>query len=213
MFLLSSSDDGKTWTTPKEITVDVKKPDWTWYATGPVHGIQLEEEPYRGRLIIPCDHIEAETEDYYSHIIFSDDHGVTWQLGGRTPQDQVNECTVAELSNGTLMLNMRNYDRNFRTRKISLSEDGGMTWSDIHADSTLVEPICQASMLNYVFENAEQKVLLFLNPAHREKRINMTLRISEDEGKSWDRAIQLWAGPVAYSDMVQLTDGNLGCLF
>jgi sialidase-1 len=77
IFLISSTDEGITWTKPLEITTRVKKPNWTWYATGPGSGIQLENGPHKGRLVIPCDHIEAETTHYYSHVIFSDDHGKT----------------------------------------------------------------------------------------------------------------------------------------
>ena len=102
------SDDGLRWSKPVEITSSVKKPDWTWYATGPGAGIQLTQGRYKGRLVIPCDHIEAESKKYYSHVIYSDDNGKTWTLGGSTPQDQVNECEVVELSDGRLMLNMRN---------------------------------------------------------------------------------------------------------
>jgi sialidase-1 len=213
VFVLSSSDDGKTWSPAEEITRAVKKDNWTWYATGPGHGIRLERGAHAGRMIIPCDHIEAGTEKYYSHVIYSDDHGATWELGGGTPQDQVNECTIAELRDGTLILNMRNYDRTSKARKVSLSRDGGMTWSNIYADSVLVEPICQASLLNYTLENPDSSLLLFLNPADSNKRVNMTLRLSYDEGKNWRRSIRLFEGPAAYSDMTQLPGGGVGCLF
>ena len=79
-------------------------------------------------MIIPCDHIEAGTKKYYSHAIVSDDHGATWRIAGRTPTDQVNECAVAELEDGTLLLNMRNYDRSQRSRALARSRDGGETW-------------------------------------------------------------------------------------
>ena len=100
VFHLVSNDHGASWSKPHNISSTVKLPDWTWYATGPVHGIQLKQEPYKGRLVIPCDHIEKESKKYYSHIIYSDDHGVSWKLGGTTPEDQVNECTVVELNSG-----------------------------------------------------------------------------------------------------------------
>ncbi|NOR74337.1 MAG: hypothetical protein GQ525_04180, partial [Draconibacterium sp.] len=141
IFITNSKDDGENWTKPIEITSSVKLDNWTWYATGPCHGIQLKNGEQKGRLIIPCDHIEAETRKYYSHIIYSDDHGKTWQLGGTTPQDKVNECVIAELPDGKLLLNMRNYDRSKKARKISFSNDSGITWSDIEADTTLIEPI------------------------------------------------------------------------
>jgi sialidase-1 len=209
VFVSSSSNDGESWTTPKEITNDVKLRNWTWFATGPCHGIQLEHSKYKGRLIIPCDHIEAETKKYYSHIIFSDDHGKTWKLGGSSPQDKVNECTVAELTDGKLVLNMRNYDRTQKTRKISYSSDGGITWSDISPDKDLIEPICQASLI--FSEN--HRTLFFLNPANEDLRINMTLKASTDSGKSWKIVKVLNPGPSAYSDLTLFNKNNLGCLY
>jgi sialidase-1 len=148
VFVMHSDDDGLSWSEALEITASVKAANWTWYATGPCHGIQLTMGSATGRLMVPCDHIEAGTKRYYSHTIYSDDHGRTWTLGGSTPRDQVNECTVAELPGGRLILNMRNYDRSQKTRKVAFSDDGGITWGDLRSDPTLIEPICQASMLS-----------------------------------------------------------------
>lgn len=213
VFITKSTDEGLSWTAPEEITASVKKANWTWYATGPGHGIQLKKDGKKERMIIACDHIEADTRHYYSHIIFSDDGGETWHLGGSTPQHQVNECTVAELSDGRLMLNMRNYDRSKKSRRISLSEDYGESWCDIYPDEALVEPICQASMERYSFADEGQNRLLFLNPASAEKRENMTLRISYDDGQTWPVSKILHAGRSAYSDVVKLSDGRIACLY
>ena len=213
IFVMESSDEGNSWSLPKEITSSVKQENWTWYATGPCHGIQVKNDKFKDRLIIPCDHIEAGTKKYFSHIIYSDDHGKSWQLGGSTPQDQVNECTIAELPEGNLMLNMRNYDRSKKTRKVSLSEDGGLTWGNIYPDKSLVEPICQASLLRYSFTESGISRILFSNPANKEKRENMTLRISYDEGSTWEKSIILFSGPSAYSDLTRLPNDNIGCLF
>jgi sialidase-1 len=212
VFVLSSSDDGKTWSEAKEITPSVKLENWTWYATGPCHGIQVKKGKHKGRLVIPCDHIESGTNKYFSHIIYSDDHGKTWNLGGSTPQDQVNECTVSELSNGNLMLNMRNYDRTAKNRKVALSKDGGITWGNIYSDKTLIEPICQGSLLMSGSGRGKGN-LLFLNPANENARKNMTLRLSDDDGKTWSRSKVLFEGPSAYSDLTTLPNGNIGCLY
>jgi sialidase-1 len=211
IFLLSSEDDGATWSPAKEITTTVKKENWTWYATGPCNGIQITKGRYKGRLVIPCDHIEAVSGKYYSHIIYSDDGGVNWALGGTTPQDQVNECTVAEINNGQLMLNMRNYGP-VRARRISYSKDGGEHWSDIETDSSLIEPVCQASLLRYD-RQGRKKYLAFSNPANANSRVGMTVRLSFDEGKTWRRSYLLHEGPSAYSNLVGLPDGKLGCLY
>jgi sialidase-1 len=212
IFILQSADDGGTWSKAHEITASVKQPDWTWYATGPVHGIQVKSKLYKGRLIIPCDHIEAGTKKYFSHVIYSDDHGTTWKVGGSTPQDQVNECTVAELPDGKLMLNMRNYERKQRSRKVSCSIDGGATWSAMKNDPLLIEPICQAALLDITIKG-KQKALAFLNPADSADRRNLELKISYNEGKTWEVVSTVHAGPAAYSDLVQLNRKQLGCLY
>lgn len=209
VFVTSSTNDGQTWTNPREITSAVKPANWTWYATGPCHGIQLQKGIHKGRLVIPCDHIEAKTKYYYSHIIYSDDHGKTWNTGGTTPQDRVNECTVSELPNGKLMLNMRNYDRTQKTRKVSLSNDGGLSWSELQNDTALIEPICQASLL---FSD-DTGTLWFLNPASTDSRTNMTLKASTDFGESWKTYKILYPGPSAYSDLCQINTEQLACLY
>ena len=213
VFVMRSDDDGKSWSKQEEITSTVKKENWTWYATGPCHGIQLKSAAHIGRLLVPCDHIEAGTKKYYSHVIYSDDNGKSWELGASTPQDQVNECTVAELSDGRLLLNMRNYDRSQKTRKIAFSEDGGQSWSDLVSDPMLIEPICQASMLRVSDKKQKGHGLFFLNPAHEDERRMMTLRRSEDEGLSWSESRVLYPGPSAYSDLTLLSNGSLGCLY
>jgi sialidase-1 len=76
-----------------------------------------------------------------------------------------------------------------------------------------VEPICQASLLAVYGPDSQKHTLLFLNPAHDEKRENMTLRFSRDEGVSWPGSVVLHEGPSAYSDMTRLSNGNLACFY
>jgi len=83
VWLMSSTNDGATWSKPREITPSVKRPDWTWYATGPGNGIQLQS----GRLAIPCDHIRRGTKAMHSHLIYSDDRGRTCSVSGRVEND------------------------------------------------------------------------------------------------------------------------------
>ena len=214
VFVMQSTDDGTTWSKPREITAEVKKPDWTWYATGPGSGIQIEHGPDKGRLVIPCDHIEAESKHYYSHVIYSDDHGITWKLGGTTPQHQVNECEVVELTGGKLMLNMRNYERSQRSRQTAISGDGGLTWHDPSHDPALIEPICQAAIERYRWPLGDKPgVILFSNPANTAARVNMTVRASFDDGKSWPVSTVLFPGPSGYSDLAVLSNGKIACLY
>jgi len=207
---MSSSDHGATWTKPVDITPAVKEPGWGWYATGPGVGIQLSS----GRLLIPCDHSVVPSAKLYSHVIYSDDHGKTWRLGGSLPED-TDECQAVELADRTLLLNMRSFHgRN--QRAISLSSDNGMTWGDLRFDPQLIEPVCQGSLLRLsLADKSDPKSknrLIFSNPADKKRR-NMTIRVSEDEGRSWPIARQLHAGSSAYSCLAVLSDDLIGCLY
>jgi sialidase-1 len=198
-----SSDEGATWSKPVEITRGVKRPDWTWYATGPGIGIQLKS----GRLVIPCDNKVAVSKARQSHVIYSDDRGETWKLGGVVGPN-CNESQVVELSDGSLLLNMRSYQANNR-RMVATSRDGGLTWSKPAEDEALVEPVCQASILRV---SGEKSCIVFSNPAST-KREKMTVRVSYNEGKTWPVARVLHAGPAAYSCLAALPDGAVACLY
>jgi sialidase-1 len=211
VFATRSDDDGVSWSMPREVTHDVKRPDWTWYATGPGAGIQLRHGARPGRLVIPCDHIEAGTRRHFSHVIVSDDHGGHWRCGGRTPRDRVNECEVVELSRGELLLNMRNRDSTLRVRQVSVSTDAGETWGPPRSDPTLVEPACQASIR--LASRQANDVLVFSNPASTERREKMTVRASLDGGRTWPWRRTLHAGPSAYSCLAALPDGEMAILY
>jgi sialidase-1 len=214
VFVTHSKDDGRTWSTPREITAEVKNNDWTWYATGPGSGIQIEHGLHPGRLVIPCDHIEAGTKRYFSHVIYSDDHGKSWKMGGSTPQHQVNECGVVELSDGKLLLNMRNYNRSKRNRQVAISDDGGLSWKEQRFDETLIEPTCEAAIRRYSWPgHTDRSVILFSNPASTGRRINMTVRASFDEGRTWPVWRVLNPGPSAYSDLAILANRQIACLY
>ncbi|MGF1578789.1 MAG: exo-alpha-sialidase [Gemmataceae bacterium] len=217
-----SKDDGKTWAKPINITKSVKKPTWGWYATGPGVGIQLQRGPHKGRLVIACDHRKASKRSTpsSSHVFFSDDHGKTWELGG-TVAEYTNECQLIERTNGDLLINMRNYAfradgkrRHSGIRAVSLSKDGGKTWGPIYFDKTLIEPVCQASLIRYRWPAANRKgILVFGNPASKTRRENLTIRLSYDDGNTWAHSRTLNKGPSAYSCLAKLPDGSIGCLY
>ena len=203
VFVTHSADDGETWTAPVEITSDVKPSDWTWYATGPCHGIQLSS----GRLLMPCDHRIQGNPEQFSHVIYSDDHGASWKLGG-TVSEKTDECTAVETMDGHVYLNMRSYLGKNR-RAVASSDDGGITWTPSTLDETLIEPVCQASVLRIP---GNKNRIVFSNPASV-KREKMTLRLSYDEGQSWTPGKTLHNGPSAYSDLATTPDGTILCLY
>ena len=214
VWVASSSDNGLTWAAPVEITSSTKLPNWTWYATGPGVGIQLTRGERKGRLVVSCCHAEAGSKRFFAHVILSDDHGANWRLGGRTPEDGQNESQLVELSDGTLMLNSRNYRPGKQCRAVCFSKDGGESWHGFQDDENLIEPCCQASILRYLWpEDRNASCILFSNPACRTGRAKMTIRASIDEGISWPDSLVLYTGPSAYSCLVAMPDGRIGCLY
>ena len=210
VFVGYSDDNGLTWSERREITSMVKPPEWGWYATGPGVGIQLRNEPYHGRLIIPSDH---GFNGNGSHMMYSDDHGETWCYGERILPG-CNECQAVELIDGRVMNNARTYTIDPDHRGIAVSLDGGHSFSEVWFDQELPEPTCQASFLRYTRSDSEKiNRLLFSNPAHISSRINMTVKLSYDEGDTWPVAKQIYAGSGAYSCLTILPDWSIGCLY
>jgi sialidase-1 len=203
VWIMKSTDDGATWSKPVEITKSVKKPGWTWYATGPGIGIQLKS----GRLLVPCDSKSDGGKVRESHVIYSDDSGKTWKIGG-VVGPHCNECQAVELADGKVMLNMRSYMGNNR-RKVAISADGGETFSKPVEDEALIEPVCQASILRLP---GDKGGILFSNPAST-KREKLTVKLSRDEGKTWAENLVLHPGPAAYSCLTVLPNGEVGCLY
>jgi sialidase-1 len=224
VFVTQSADDGKTWAKPVEITASVKPKGWGWYATGPGVGIQLERGPNKGRMVIPCDHREKETADgpwlMKSHCFYSDDRGKSWVLGESVGL-HTDECQAVELTDGRVLINMRNYWERTAKQKdkggmrvIAWSTDGAASWSPLDFDKTLISPVCQASLLRYsTADELGANRLLFSNPASKTKRETMTVRMSLDEGKTWPISRVLHPGPSAYSCLVVLPDRSIGCLY
>jgi len=147
-----------------------------------------------------------------AHVILSDDHGKTWRLGGITA-DNMGESAVAELSDGSVLMNVRSHPRLMGYRMVCRSKDGGESWSEPVPDKALVDPGCQGSLLGYSsVGDCERSRLLFCNPA-ASRREKLTVRLSHDEGRTWPIAKELDARPSAYSSLAALGDGTIGCLY
>lgn len=206
VWIMKSDDDGATWSKPVDLTPSLKRPDWTWYGTGPGIGLQLRS----GRLLVPSYHADKGTGIYRSHMVFSDDHGKTWKLGD-TVGEWTSECQVAVKSDGSLYLNARSIRQTHRT--IAISRDDGVTWSAPKHDANLTDPDCEGSIFVLPAAGADGKPRwLFSNPPGPGRR-KLTVRLSDDEGQRWPFAKIIEEGSSEYSSLAKIPDGSIGCLY
>lgn len=237
VFVTYSDDHGRTWAERREITTDVKRDGWGWYATGPVHAIQIQRGPHKGRLVVPADHrIGKPGQDRGvngAQVVYSDDHGKTWKLGAVDDSYDdglnANETTVVELNDGSLYFNTRDQHGSAPgTRGGAISRDGGETFESKtdskHSPFTPVldpidPPVVQCALLRAASQSDgdEHNLILFSGPDENgptgKGRSDLRIRFSTDETKSWQDGPLIYTGPAAYSDMVKLAPNSFGVVF
>jgi sialidase-1 len=231
-FYMRSDDDGQTFSNPVEITsaFEAFRPDYAWrvIATGPGHGIQLAN----GRLVVPV-WLALGTGGNGHHpsvnaTIYSDDHGATWHRGeiavpNTSDFPDPNETTITQLTDGSVMLNVRTEAKENR-RTVVTSRDGATHWSAPHLQPDLVDPICFAALMRLSTKTTGGKDrLLFVNPDNLQRadgketrskdRINLTVRLSYDEGGHWAVSRTVEPGATGYADLSVLPDGTILCLY
>ncbi|MET7407534.1 exo-alpha-sialidase [Streptomyces parvulus] len=223
--LQHSDDDGVTWSAPRDLSPEILPADWnSWYATGPVHGVQLTGGGHPGRLVVG---VNAETWDgdritaNHAALVVSDDGGAHWKVGATdtwpvaadgTFRQKPSELTLTERADGALLVSgreERGTDLGHRTQALSL--DGGDSFAaPFRALPDLYTPQVQGAVLRM-----GDRTLLSA-PADPDRRRTMSVRSSYDGGATWDsvdRGTVLtrdWSG---YSDMVDVDDATVGLLY
>lgn len=214
----TSADGGRTWSSPVDITGQVKRTDWRSYANTPGHAIQIAEGRYRGRIYVAANHSEGPPQrdfgDYRAHGFYSDDHGKTFRLSGDVPFAGGNEAMAAMCGPNRLMMNIRNQKGKPRCRMVAVSSDGGVTWDTTYYDRQLPDPVCQGSILK-VGEGRHGAVLAFCNNADTVSRDSLTLRISTDGGMHWKKKYLIDGNKAgtAYSDLVRTGRRRIGIIY
>ena len=225
--LVKSTDDGLTWSDPMNITEQIKDPAWQLLFQGPGRGITLDD----GTLVFPAQFkadigekaLDGGQYTAHSTIVYSKDGGETWHVGaGAKPN--TTEAQVVQLTDGSLMLNMRD-DLNRRVkdetngRAVAVSDDLGETWT-IHpsSNSALPEPNCMASIIaaDVEMNGQKQQALFFSNPNDKEARINMTIKASLDGGYTWPEERQVLLNETqgfGYSCMTMTDENTVGILY
>lgn len=226
---ITSTDNGSTWSAPENITLQVHKPnlpsfnpafhfaeDWRTVANTPGHAMQFTNGKHRGRIYVAANHSagpkpQNSYDNYRAHGFYSDDHGKTWTLTPDIPVPGGNESTAAELSDGSLLQNIRHQNKQGKYRILARSTSGGQTWDTSYISHELPEPVCEGSMISVVYR--KKYYLLFSNPKNQTARKDMTITVSHDDGATWKQDMLVDAGNAAYSDLVQLKNGDIGILY
>ena len=230
-YYIRSDDDGRTFTPPRDITpaFEAFRSDYDWrvLATGPGHGIQLSGEG----LLVPV-WLSLGTGGGGHHpscvaTIYSDDHGDTWQAGdiaadtGPVIKDP-NETTAVQLSDGRVLLNVRNEAKALRRATLT-SPDGATGWTKIELDDALYDPICMGSLVRLadgaaphgnriLFSNADSRDFEGKSRAPRGRQ-NVSIKLSYDDCQSWPVSKSLEPGPSGYSDLAAAADGTAYCIY
>jgi len=236
IWVIKSYDLGATWTSPENITTQVHRPnhpaanpaythpaDWRHYANTPGHAIQIAEGRYKGRLFVAANHSVGNPQEHFreyrAHGFYSDDHGKSYRLSESLTFPGSNESTAAPLSQDRLLMSVRNQEGTVRQRILTYSSDGGATWEEEYFEAQLPDPVCQGSLLALGKEKGKM-VLAHSNAADPQERNHLTVKLSWDEGRTWNRSIPIDATSdpkksswTAYSDLVLLDRDTLGILY
>jgi sialidase-1 len=210
--LVSSADDGVTWSAPYSITTQIKEPAWKIFFNGPGSGIAMQN----GKLVFAAQYWTSSNVPY-STIIYSDNQGSTWKGKVIGPKSNTTESQVVETSPGTLMLNMRDNRGSFRS--VATTTNMGANWTE-HSTSynALPDPVCMGSIIKAeVNVNGTLKeVLFFSNPNSSSGRVNITIKASLDLGQTWLPANQLLVDErlcYGYSSLTKIDDNTIGILY
>ncbi|MBU3743866.1 MAG: glycosyl hydrolase [Sediminibacterium sp.] len=212
LVLVSSADDGITWSAPKSITPQVKNPAWHLFFQGPGSGITMKN----GQLVFAAQYWD-ETKMPHATIIYSDDHGQTWKGQIAGPKSNTTESQVVETNPGTLLLNMRDNRGNFRS--IATTRDFGKTWIE-HPGSynALPDPVCMGSLVksSVWVKDVKKEVLFFSNPNTSSGRFNLTIKASTNLGTSWPKEQQVLIDErlgFGYSSITPIDASSIGILY
>jgi sialidase-1 len=236
VWFIRSFDQGLSWSAPVNITKQTHRPnqpnenpdyqfsdDWRAYANTPGHAFQFKKGNYAGRIFVAANHSFGAPQEHYkdckAHGFYTDDHGKTFHLAATVDTPGTNEVMATELSNSRMLMTIRNQRGDIRSRVLAYSSTGGESWDTVYFENALPDPVCQGAILTLGYKKGKA-ILAHCNAGSQQRRDNLTIRISYDEGKTWpyskvvdasaDQRQRNWT---AYSDLVAVDAKTLGVLY
>lgn len=203
IFMLRSTDNGKTWSDPVDITKDfLIKDDGTFIGIAPGVGLTTKD----GRIIMPL-YVDRKE----SASIYSVDNGETWHRMTQQPYScNTDEWQLVQSPDGVVLGFGR--QKKYGRTPMSISHDNGKHW--VKAGKTdIYAPKCQKSIINignYVFcSHASEKT--------RSNGVITVGRFKRVKGKTvgveWYNEVEINRGFFAYSCLTQIDDEHIGVLY
>lgn len=225
LMLTYSNNEGLNWSKPLCLNNMVKDPKWGFIGPGPGIGICMKSQKYRGRLVFPIYYGGNKLQpSLMSCVIYSDDLGITWQRGEATinynemvddgvfasEEMQLTESQIIEQEDGKLLAFIRNHNK-IRKVMTATSIDGGETWQNHQFLDDFNQPICQVSALKFYYQG--KSCVAVVHPNNQKERIDGTIRLSEDDGKSFPYQRIIKKGQFIYNSITYLSSGEIGVLY
>lgn len=210
-YMCKSSDNGKTWSEPKEITQyvygstcsDPARQSWKASFFGSGNGLLTST----GRIMFVAAIREGSAQSLNNYVIYSDDNGETWNISGKASTGG-DEAKVVELTDGRILMSIRHGG----ARWYNISNDGGLTWNPTTSSWPEMQAnACNGDIIRYtsVNDGYETNRLLHSVPNSTDRE-NVSVFVSYDEGETWSIKKSICPYQSVYSSLAILPDGTIG---
>lgn len=230
-----SDDDGRTWSSPRDITASLRRRGMKFLGIGPGKGIVLKWGPHAGRIIIPAystnwkSHLRGSQS---SRLIYSDDHGKTWHTGKAVNDNRVlsngekihsltmdnkkeqnTESVPVQLKNGDIKLFMRNLTGNL---EVATSKDGGEIWQNhVKRYKEVHDAYVQLSAIRFEHDKKEYILLVNANGPGKKRQDGYArlAQVNRNGSFKWLYHHHIQDGSFAYNSVQQLNNDQFGVLY
>ncbi|HGI4752646.1 TPA: exo-alpha-sialidase [Streptococcus agalactiae] len=235
VWMSHSDDDGRTWSSPRDITASLRRRGMKFLGIGPGKGIVLKWGPHAGRIIIPAystnwkSHLRGSQS---SRLIYSDDHGKTWHTGKAVNDNRVlsngekihsltmdnkkeqnTESVPVQLKNGDIKLFMRNLTGNL---EVATSKDGGETWQNhVKRYKEVHDAYVQLSAIRFEHDKKEYILLVNANGPGKKRQDGYArlAQVNRNGSFKWLYHHHIQDGSFAYNSVQQLNNDQFGVLY